>query len=345
MSIMNDSSLLLLPIEILYHIIDYLDISTNFLSFSNVCTYFRAICNTYNRFQLDFRAISKTNLDHICQLIQPENALSLILTYENKTSGAKRLFFSLFNIDQFTRLLSLSLLNIDEDALSKNCHSNISLTITSIVIDWRDAHCSTNTHAVITEKMYAINLTLTKIMTGVAAMKSTVPVEYLFRHLTKLTIDVDQEWSIECVEFLSKIIDLFLIDKITFNPDLNLKFIHNTLNNIFILMGLAYNLSTLAIHPYPSHDGIIDIENISSIIPCHIKYLEVVIKDIHSMKVILDHHEHLWSRTLLAYSDQSIPWSKFVDELVFRKNNFVYGNPIILYVFGLVKYNVNFKNI
>ncbi|CAM4789516.1 unnamed protein product [Rotaria magnacalcarata] len=316
---MNDSSLLLLPIEILYHIIDYLDISTNFLSFSNVCTYFRAICNTYNRFQLDFRAISKTNLDHICQLIQPENALSLILTYENKTSGAKRLFFSLFNIDQFTRLLSLSLLNIDEDAL--------------------------NTHAVITEKMYAINLTLTKIMTGVAAMKSTVPVEYLFRHLTKLTIDVDQEWSIECVEFLSKIIDLFLIDKITFNPDLNLKFIHNTLNNIFILMGLAYNLSTLAIHPYPSHDGIIDIENISSIIPCHIKYLEVVIKDIHSMKVILDHHEHLWSRTLLAYSDQSIPWSKFVEELVFRKNNFVYGNPIILYVFGLVKYNVNFKNI
>ncbi|CAF2062577.1 unnamed protein product [Rotaria magnacalcarata] len=288
---MNDSSLLLLPIEILYHIIDYLDISTNFLSFSNVCTYFRAICNTYNRFQLDFRAISKTNLDHICQLIQPENALSLILTYENKTSGAKRLFFSLFNIDQFTRLLSLSLLNIDEDALSKNCHSNISLAITSI---------------------------------------STVPVEYLFRHLTKLTIDVDQEWSIECVEFLSKIIDLFLIDKITFNPDLNLKFIHNTLNNIFILMGLAYNLSTLAIHPYPSHDGIIDIENISSIIPCHIKYLEVVIKDIHSMKVILDHHEHLWSRTLLAYSDQSIPWSKFVEELVFRKNNFVYGNPIIL---------------
>ncbi|CAF1352966.1 unnamed protein product [Rotaria magnacalcarata] len=175
--------------------------------------------------------------------------------------------------------------------------------------------------------------------------QSTVPVEYLFRHLTKLTIDVDQEWSIECVEFLSKIIDLFLIDKITFNPDLNLKFIHNTLNNIFILMGLAYNLSTLAIHPYPSHDGIIDIENISSIIPCHIKYLEVVIKDIHSMKVILDHHEHLWSRTLLAYSDQSIPWSKFVEELVFRKNNFVYGNPIILYVFGLVKYNVNFKNI
>ncbi|CAF1352950.1 unnamed protein product [Rotaria magnacalcarata] len=164
---MNDSSLLLLPIEILYHIIDYLDISTNFLSFSNVCTYFRAICNTYNRFQLDFRAISKTNLDHICQLIQPENALSLILTYENKTSGAKRLFFSLFNIDQFTRLLSLSLLNIDEDALSKNCHSNISLAITSIVIDWRDAHCSTSkTSILLSSILTRLNLYKLKLKTG-----------------------------------------------------------------------------------------------------------------------------------------------------------------------------------
>ncbi|CAF3312663.1 unnamed protein product [Rotaria socialis] len=165
------------------------------------------------------------------------------------------------------------------------------------------------------------------------------------RHLTKLTIDVGQEWRIEYVEFLSKIIDLSLIDKTTFNPDLDLKFIHNTLNNIFILMGLVYNLSTLAIYPYSSHDGIINIEDISSIIPRHIKYLEVAIKHIHGMKVILDHHEYLWSLTLLAYSDQSIPWSEFIEELVSKKTISSIGNRIILYVFGLVKYNVNFNNI
>ncbi|CAF3039806.1 unnamed protein product [Rotaria sp. Silwood2] len=547
-----NSSLLTLPVEILYHIIDYLDISTIFLSFSNVCTYFRVISNTYNRYQLDFRSISKNDFHYICQFIQPENILSLTLSDENKTPGEIRLFFSLFNIDQFTRLLSLTLFGIDEDNLNKILHSNITSTITSLVINWREAHCPTNktlnllssilnrlnlrklelktgsyaieemlwpvqytlehlilmyvtqkqycnilretpnlktltlnhcsmhkideyiatlsvpilyeqltsliltdsrltmneltlllsltpsliylkiiclpdsfdtiangyhweqfisanllllhkfeffftniynvyyksrdiqslisrfqtpfwleqkhwfvicdyigylnqimlyttplcstdftyecqankisystmltieTDAIITENVHTINLTLTKLMAGVVTMKNIMPSQYLFRNLTKLTIDVDQEWSLECVEFLSKIIDLSRLDKITFNPDLNHKSIHNTLNSIQILMGLAYNLSTLAIHPYSSYDDVIDMENICSMIPYHIKYLEVTVKDINSMKMIVNHHEHLWSLTLLASSDRSMPWSDFIEELIDRKKDFVY---------------------
>ncbi|CAF4670363.1 unnamed protein product [Rotaria sp. Silwood1] len=552
MSMAHNSSLLTLPVEILYHIIDYLDISTIFLSFSNVCTYCRVISNTYNRYQLDFRSISKTDFSHICLFILPENIVSLTLSDDNKTPGEIRLFFSLFNINQFTRLLSLTLLEINEDDLSKILHSNITSTITSLVIDWREAHCPSSktltllssilsrlhlrklelktgsyaieemswpvqstlehiilmyvtqkqyctilretpnlktltlnhcsmhkideyiatlsvsilyeqlrslilidsrmtmnelisllsltpsliylkiiclpdsfdtiangsrweqfisanlpllhkfeffftnmynvyyisrdvqllisrfqtpfwleekhwfvicdyidylnqimlytaplcstdftyecqankisystlitieTDAAITENVHTINLTLTKLMAGVATMKNIMPNQYLFRNLTKLTIDVDQEWTIECVEFLSKIIDLSRLDKITFNPDLNHQSIHNTLNNIHILMGLAYNLNTLAIHPYSSYDDIINMEDICSIIPYHVKYLEVTINDINSMKVILDHHEHLWSLTLLASSDRSMPWSDFIEELIYRKKDFVY---------------------
>jgi hypothetical protein len=146
----------------------------------------------------------------------------------------------------------------------------------------------------------------------------------LFRNVTKLTIDVDQEWSSECVEYLSTIFDLSQLDKLILNPDLNPKLIHQTTDNINILLGLAYNLNTLAIHPYFSHDSIVIMENICAIIPHHIKYLEVTIKDIDTMKMILDHHKHLWSLTLLAFSDQLMPWSEFIDELINRKNDFVY---------------------
>ncbi|CAF4353459.1 unnamed protein product, partial [Rotaria sordida] len=72
-------------------------------------------------------------------------------------------------------------------------------------------------------------------------------------------------------------------------------------------MKLAYNLSTIAIHPYSSSNDIINMEIICSMIPHHIKYLELTIRDINSMKIILDQHEQLWSLTLLASSDRSTP--------------------------------------
>lgn len=42
------------------------------------------------------------------------------------------------------------------------------------------------------------------------------------------------------------------------------------------------------------------------------------------MKLILDHHPSLWSLTLLAFSDRSLPWSEFIEELIDRKKDFVY---------------------
>lgn len=146
----------------------------------------------------------------------------------------------------------------------------------------------------------------------------------MFRNVTKLTIDVDQEWSSECIQFLSTILDLSRLEKLCMNPDLNLRCFRNTVDNINILMGLVYNLNTLAIHPYSSCHNIKIIKNLCAIIPHHIKYLELTIKDIDTMKMILDHHQYLWSLTLLASSDQSMPWSQFIEELINRKKDFVY---------------------
>ena len=146
----------------------------------------------------------------------------------------------------------------------------------------------------------------------------------MFPNLIRLTIDVDQEWSLECIQYLSTIIDLSRLEKLTFNPDLNIQCIRNTIDSISILMELAYNLNTLAIHPFSSYNGIENMETICKIIPKHIKYLEITVQDLDTMKIILNHHQYLWSLTLLASSNRSMPWSDFLNELINRKKDFVY---------------------
>ena len=111
----------------------------------------------------------------------------------------------------------------------------------------------------------------------------------------------------------------------TFNPDLNPALIDSTIDSISTLMALSPNLSTLVIHPYSSSsDGSMLIDELYNIIPHHIKYLEITIRDIDSMKMILDRHEHLWSLTLLASSDQALPWTEFIEELKNRNRDFTY---------------------
>jgi hypothetical protein len=198
MSATYNSSLLALPVEIIHHIIDYLDTSTAFLSLCNVCTYFRAVSITYNRYQVDFSSISKTNFHHICRLIQPENVLSLTISDDNKTPGQIKLFLSLFNIGQFTRLHSLSLLRIDNDDLSTILHSDIPSTLVSLSINWREAHCPTNEPlALLSSLLNRLNLRKLELKTDSYAIKEMVwPIQYTLEHLTLMYITQKQYCNI-----------------------------------------------------------------------------------------------------------------------------------------------------
>lgn len=69
MTTANNLCLLNLPVEILHHILDYVDTSTIFLSLYDVCTYFQAIVTTYNQYRIDFCSISKLYFRRICQII------------------------------------------------------------------------------------------------------------------------------------------------------------------------------------------------------------------------------------------------------------------------------------
>ena len=198
MSDMDTASLLTLPVEILHHIMDYVDTQTVFLSFSNVCTYFRAISNTYNRYRLNFTSISKPDFHRVCQLIQPTNILSLTLSDDNTTPGQIRLFLSLFNIDQFTRLHSLTLLGIDDNDLNKIVSSDIASTLTSLVINWREAHCPTSlTLDLLSLMINQLNLQKLELKTGSYAIEEMPwPVQHTLKHLTLMYITQKQYCTI-----------------------------------------------------------------------------------------------------------------------------------------------------
>ncbi|CAF2850623.1 unnamed protein product [Rotaria sp. Silwood2] len=109
------SSLSTLPVELIYRILNILDNETILFSFGNVCKRFQFIIHTYNQYKLNFQSISKPYFDSICQLIHPENIISLTLSNDNRTPNQIKCFFSFFQIQQFICLRSLKLIDVDED--------------------------------------------------------------------------------------------------------------------------------------------------------------------------------------------------------------------------------------
>jgi len=69
-----------LPVEILYRILDHLEIKDFLLSFRFVCTKFHTIINNYNRLFIEIHDRRwKVVISRLCQLIQLENITSLCL--------------------------------------------------------------------------------------------------------------------------------------------------------------------------------------------------------------------------------------------------------------------------
>lgn len=110
---MSSPSLQALPVELIHRILDHVDSETVFLSFRNVCRYFHTIVDSYDQHKLNFHAISKAGFQRIPRSIQPENVVSLTLSDDHRTAGQITSFLSLFNIHAFTRLRSITLIQVN----------------------------------------------------------------------------------------------------------------------------------------------------------------------------------------------------------------------------------------
>jgi hypothetical protein len=106
---MTDKSLSTLPTEVLYNIMNNVDTRFIIFSFRRVCKRFKAISAVYNQYILDLGSMSQSCLKRISRSIEPDKITSLILNNELDESVGIKLFFSLFDISQLTRLRSITL--------------------------------------------------------------------------------------------------------------------------------------------------------------------------------------------------------------------------------------------
>ena len=106
-----------LPVELLHEIFNYFSASELFSTFFNVNDYVNAILRTYSEYHLDLKFISKSVFHRICGQVPPERVISLTLSDGDETPSQSEAFFSCFQIEQFIRLRSLTLVEIEINSL------------------------------------------------------------------------------------------------------------------------------------------------------------------------------------------------------------------------------------
>jgi hypothetical protein len=105
------------PIELLHILFNYFSTSELIFTFHNINDYVNTSLQSYSYYHLDLKSISKSYFRYICQYIRPEQVISLILSDGDDTPGQSQIFFSRFQIEQFIRLRSLTLIEIEFNSL------------------------------------------------------------------------------------------------------------------------------------------------------------------------------------------------------------------------------------
>ncbi|CAF3989242.1 unnamed protein product [Rotaria sordida] len=188
-------SLNILPIEVIYHIFDKLNVQTIILSLYNVCKQLNTIINAYfhsTRYQLNFDNMSKVDFIRICRFIQPENVISLTLSDQSTTPGQISLFFSLFHIERFIQLRSFILFCIESDHLNFILEHAINFPLVLLSIQEKDnSHRSTTIDTLLSriiERSGLQNLTLSLKKDGSDQIKW--PISSTIKHLTLYHCDL-----------------------------------------------------------------------------------------------------------------------------------------------------------
>ena len=120
----------------------------------------------------------------------------------------------------------------------------------------------------------------------------------MFRNVTNLILGNDGEWPENSLQFLSTIIDLTHITKLSLSVDFIPEYTLNTVSNITLLLNQAPNLRSLLLFDYWTPDNCMKrIKTICSMISQNIKHLQIRVKDINDIKYILEQLEHLTSAT------------------------------------------------
>ncbi|CAF1593956.1 unnamed protein product [Adineta ricciae] len=104
-----------LPVEILYRILDELDISTIFQSVYHVCKRLDEILYLYDDYHLNLKLITLKHLHLISLRIRPQQITKLTLIDDETNPGLLELFLTKYSMNSLTRLRSLTLMQINSE--------------------------------------------------------------------------------------------------------------------------------------------------------------------------------------------------------------------------------------
>lgn len=104
-----------LPVELVHHLLKYFSAYEIFNTFSNVSSYIDNVLLTYSNYCVNFKSVAKKEFDFVCQRIIPDQVIQLTLSDDECTPGQVELFLSRFQINQFTNLRSLTLVEVGSD--------------------------------------------------------------------------------------------------------------------------------------------------------------------------------------------------------------------------------------
>jgi hypothetical protein len=102
-----------LPVELVHTVFNYFWADEILHSFFEISDYINNIIFSYSSHRINFQLIIKSDFEKVCRLIRCDQVISLTLSDNNDTPNQPKLFFSYFDVEQFARLRSLTLLNID----------------------------------------------------------------------------------------------------------------------------------------------------------------------------------------------------------------------------------------
>ena len=214
-------SLELLPTVSLEHILDYLPIETILFSVRYVCRNFYLLTNAYNRYTLDCQAMIKTDFHSICRRMYLNQINSMVLSHGDQTPGQIQLFLSLYSLDQFGSLRSVTLLQIEEcqlEVILKQLNTVPLLSSVTITFDQSSllAASTLKLLAIMMRKDSLRQLALTLPEDSIDELEW--PIESFIQHLQLITTISFEKFStvLQHSPKLAKLVvkDCFVYDKI-----------------------------------------------------------------------------------------------------------------------------------
>jgi len=128
-----------------------------------------------------------------------------------------------------------------------------------------------------------------------------------------MTITLKDDWPLLSLQSLSMFIDISRISYMKVRSYYFNGYNQNTWMDFGTFMKQAHNLSSLIIDSsFDTYKSVRTIENIYSIVPRHVKHLEIPINDLNQIKMILERCQHLstikFDTGLSKLSEEVIKW-------------------------------------